>query len=142
MSNIQIFKTTPKIPYEFDIEIPRDMDLPFSVQLHDPGDDCNCSPANLTPYNTAGHEFEFRIYNNKLDDDADALVEFLNADWATFISEGQDGTAYADIVGRTFKAAELALLEKGRSYWFRFHGIDADEVSFIIGRGNFTVNRF
>lgn len=139
MSKVVIHKTTPGKPYEFPISIPKDMDLPLSIQLYDPGDDCNCTHGNSDPYDTAGHEFTFEIYDDE--DFTNLIVDFPDADWETSISVGQDGVEVADIVGRIFKAAELTDLTKGNEYYFRFFAQDADATKFLIARGTFIVER-
>lgn len=139
MKNV-IHTSTPDDPYDIEIVIPRDMDLPFSVRLYAPADPFICDVIKRDPYNTAGNEFVFEIFTDQ--ESTTPLVEFLNAVWTTSESEGQDGTPVNDIVSHTFLASELTALTKGQEYWCRFRGTDADGVDYLIGRGTFLVERY
>lgn len=134
-----ILKTFPDKIVEDDIFIPRDMDLPWSVQLYKPEDGvpCNCDNIDeLDPYNTAGHQFIMEIF--KSSNSLEPLVEFGDEMWTRAASAGQEAPVVDDIVRRIIKWEDHSpILQLGVPYWYRFRSLDAIETKFGIVVGKF-----
>lgn len=129
--NFKIATTSPENVFEEKISIPRDADLPFSVQLYKK----NAETDEYEPYDLNGHTVVFEIFQSQ--HSLEPLVEFLDEDWSREESPDQEDTPVSDILEKVILWEDHSELKNGVEYWWRFRATDAADVDFIIGRGVF-----
>lgn len=130
-NNVDIKYTSPDDVLEEDITIPRDTDLPITIQLYTGKVTYN----SADPYDLNGHTITMEIFSDR--NALEALVEFTDDDWDREESPDQSETAVNDIIKRVILWEELSVLETENSYWYRIIATDAASVSFQIVRGTF-----
>ena len=133
MSTLTFFKTSPEDVFEATIIVPKDNDLPITVQAVNNDD-------NNTPYDFSGQSVELQIFEHHSDDTADALVTVPNGSWTQDQSAEGVIAGVNDIVKTTVAWATLhPTLDLVFEYWFRIIVTDATGDDYTIIRGEFIL---
>lgn len=132
MSTLTFYKTSPEDVYEDDILLPKDNDLPLTIQAVN-------NDATETPYDFSGQTVKLQIFEHSSDDAA--VVEVLNANWTQDQSTEGASAGVNDIIKTTVAWATLhPTLDLLYPYWFRVIVTDAVGDDYTIVRGEFKLD--
>ena len=132
MSTLTFYKTSPEDVYEEDIIVPKDNDLPVTVQAVN-------NDADETPYDFSGQTIKMEILEHSSDDTA--LITIADGSWTRDQSSEGATAGVTDKLKTTIDWATMKppTLELLFTYWWRIIVTDAVGTDFTIARGPFML---